>query len=171
VRCRRATRISSAWSHARHVRVEHGDARLRRHGRGWIALRRQGDRTAQCLLAEFEKIHIDIDPSSINKNVRVEVPIIGDCGQALAALIEGWPKVAPKRPSAKRVLWWKKIGEWRRRECLRYDRGARTSSSRKYALERLHALTHDRDTYITTESASTNVGGAVLEVREGPTTG
>ena len=44
-----------------------------------------------------KKIHIDIDPSSINKNVRVDVPIVADCGAALAALIEGWAAAAPNR--------------------------------------------------------------------------
>src|SRR5260370_6177187 len=53
-----------------------------------------------------KKIHIDIDPSSINKNVRIDVPLIGDCGEALAALLAGWPKVAPKRPPAVRQKWW-----------------------------------------------------------------
>jgi acetolactate synthase-1/2/3 large subunit len=98
-----------------------------------------------------KKIHIDIDPSSINKNVRVDVPIIGDCGEALKALIEGWPEVAPKRPSGKRVQWWKKIEEWRSRDCLRYDRGRKDVIKPQYALERLYALTRDRDLFITTE--------------------
>jgi acetolactate synthase-1/2/3 large subunit len=98
-----------------------------------------------------KKIHIDIDPSSINKNVRVDVPVIGDCGEALQALIEGWPKVVPKRPPAKRPQWWKKIDEWRGRDCLRYDRGRKDVIKPQYALERLYALTRERDLYITTE--------------------
>ena len=98
-----------------------------------------------------KKIHIDIDPSSLNKNVRVDVPIIGDCGEALAALLAGWPKAAPKRPSAKRAQWWKQIEEWRGRDCLRYDRGRKDVIKPQYALERLYALTHGRDPYITTE--------------------
>src|ERR1700675_1226078 len=56
-----------------------------------------------------KKIHIDIDPSSINKNVRVDLPIIGDCGEALAALLAGWGKAAPKRQPAGRAKWWKQI--------------------------------------------------------------
>jgi acetolactate synthase-1/2/3 large subunit len=98
-----------------------------------------------------KKIHIDIDPSSINKNVRVDVPIIGDCGEALAAMLEGWPKAAVKRPPAKRAQWWNRIEEWRGRDCLRYDRSRKDVIKPQYALERLYALTRDRDLYITTE--------------------
>jgi acetolactate synthase-1/2/3 large subunit len=98
-----------------------------------------------------KKIHIDIDPSSINKNVRVDVPIVGDCGEALAALLAGWPKTAPKRPPAKRAQWWASIEKWRDRDCLRYDRGRKDIIKPQYALERLYALTRDRDLYITTE--------------------
>jgi acetolactate synthase-1/2/3 large subunit len=98
-----------------------------------------------------KKIHIDIDPSSLNKNVRVDVPIIADCGEALAALLAGWPKVAPKRSSAKRAQWWKQIEGWRSRDCLRYDHGRKDVIKPQYALERLYALTHGRDPFITTE--------------------
>src|SRR5580692_4273436 len=98
-----------------------------------------------------KKIHIDIDPSSINKNVRVDVPIIGDCGEALAALIVGWTKVAPKRPPAGRQKWWKQVEAWRARDCLRYDKSKKDIIKPQYALERLYALTQGRDTYITTE--------------------
>jgi len=98
-----------------------------------------------------KKIHIDIDPSSLNKNVRVDVPIVGDCGLALAALLDGWAKAAPKRQSPGRAKWWGKIEEWRAKDCLRYDRGRRDVIKPQYALERLYALTHERDPYITTE--------------------
>jgi acetolactate synthase-1/2/3 large subunit len=98
-----------------------------------------------------KKIHIDIDPSSINKNVRVDVPIVADCGAALAALIEGWAAAAPKRSPAGRAKWWARIDEWRARDCLRYDRGRKDIIKPQYALERLYALTRDRDLFITTE--------------------
>jgi acetolactate synthase-1/2/3 large subunit len=94
------------------------------------------------------KIHIDIDPSSINKNVRVDLPIIGDVGHAVAALLEGSP---PHRSGADLSRWWDQIGEWRARDCLRYDRGCRTVIKPQYAIERLYALTRDRDVYVTTE--------------------
>src|SRR5580704_11453267 len=69
-----------------------------------------------------KKIHIDIDPSSINKNVRVDVPIVDDCGAALDALVAGWSKIAPKQPPAERQKWWAQIETWRARDCLRYDK-------------------------------------------------
>jgi acetolactate synthase-1/2/3 large subunit len=98
-----------------------------------------------------KKIHIDIDPSSINKNVRVDVPVVADCREALQALIEGWTNAAPKRLPAGRQKWWEQIEGWRGRDCLRYDRTRKDVIKPQYALERLFALTRDRDPYITTE--------------------
>jgi acetolactate synthase-1/2/3 large subunit len=98
-----------------------------------------------------KKIHIDIDPSSINKNVHVDVPIVADCGEALAALLDGWSKAAPKRLPAGRQKWWKQIVAWRSRDCLRYDKSKKDIIKPQYALERLYALTQGRDPFITTE--------------------
>ena len=98
-----------------------------------------------------KKIHIDIDPSSLTKTVRVDVPLVGDCGAALAALLEGWAEAAPKRLPAGRQKWWAQIGEWRGRDCLRYDKSKKDVIKPQYALERLYALTRDRDPFITTE--------------------
>lgn len=106
------------------------------------------------LLSEFspnsKKIHVDIDPSSINKNVRVDLPIIGDCASVLADLIKEWKAVNPKRNAKALAEWWAKIEKWRKRDCLRYQM-SKTIIKPQYALERLYALTKDRDTYITTE--------------------
>jgi acetolactate synthase-1/2/3 large subunit len=96
------------------------------------------------------KIHIDIDPSSINKNVRVDVPIVGDVAQVLRALIAGWKQRAIKPDGKALSQWWKQIEEWRARECLRYV-GSDSIIKPQYALERLYALTRELDTYITTE--------------------
>jgi len=98
-----------------------------------------------------KKIHIDIDPSSINKNVRVDVPVIGDCGEVLAALLAGWPQVARRRDGIAQKQWWRRIDQWRTRDCLRYDRSRKDVIKPQYALERLYALTRERDLYITTE--------------------
>src|SRR5436853_4817389 len=68
-----------------------------------------------------KKIHIDIDPSSINKNVRVDVPLIGDCAEVLGGLVAGWRKVGPRSDGAARKAWWRQIDQWRGRDCLRYD--------------------------------------------------
>lgn len=106
------------------------------------------------LLSEFspnsKKIHVDIDPSSINKNVRVDLPIVGDCASVLADLIKAWKAAKPRRNAKALSDWWAKIEKWRRRDCLRY-RKSKTVIKPQYALERLYALTRDRDLYITTE--------------------
>ncbi|MGD9616137.1 MAG: acetolactate synthase 3 large subunit [Alphaproteobacteria bacterium] len=98
-----------------------------------------------------KKIHIDIDPSSINKNVRVDVPLLGDCGETLAALLAVWRKMGPRSDGTARNAWWRQIASWRARDCLRYDRSRKDIIKPQYALERLYALTRERDPYITTE--------------------
>jgi acetolactate synthase-1/2/3 large subunit len=99
---------------------------------------------------DSKKIHIDIDPSSINKNVRVDVPVLGDAASVLEDLIAVWK--AEKRKSSREKLagWWSRIETWRARQCLRY-RPSDSIIKPQYAIERLYALTKDRDTYITTE--------------------
>jgi acetolactate synthase-1/2/3 large subunit len=97
---------------------------------------------------DSRKIHVDIDPSSINKNVRVDVPILGDAASVLEDLIAVWK--AEKRKTANLAGWWKQIDAWRGRRCLRY-RPSDTIIKPQYAIERLYALTKDRDVYITTE--------------------
>ncbi|MEW6451602.1 MAG: acetolactate synthase 3 large subunit [Pseudomonadota bacterium] len=96
------------------------------------------------------KIHIDIDPSSINKNVKVDVPIVGDCANVITDMLSEWR--AKKAQPDKKALdgWWKQIDKWRARKSLAYKRSDSIIKP-QYALERLYALTKDRDTYITTE--------------------
>jgi acetolactate synthase-1/2/3 large subunit len=98
-----------------------------------------------------KKIHIDIDPSSINKNIRVEVPIIGDAAEALSAILETGVAGLRSFDQGARAEWWRKIESWRARNCLRYDRNRRDLIKPQYAIERLYALTRGRDVYITTE--------------------
>jgi acetolactate synthase-1/2/3 large subunit len=98
-----------------------------------------------------KKIHIDIDPSSINKNVRIDVPLLGDCGEVLSALLTARRKADAAPDGVARNAWWRQVDGWRARECLRYDRAGRDIIKPLYALERLYALTRGRDTYITTE--------------------
>ncbi len=97
-----------------------------------------------------KKIHIDIDPSSINKNVHVDIPIVGDCGNVLADMLEVWRKKAP--PTDKKALkaWWKTLDTWRAKDCLKY-KANKSVIMPQLAIERLYALTKDKDTYITTE--------------------
>lgn len=96
------------------------------------------------------KIHIDIDPSSINKNVVVDLPIVGDAAATLDALIKAW--TADGRTLDQKALkaWWKQIDAWRARDCLRYGESVKAIKP-QYAIQRLYELTKDRDTYITTE--------------------
>ena len=106
-------------------------------------------------LADFSpnsrKIHIDIDPSSINKNVPVEVGIVGDVGHVLEDMIKVW-KAEQTSPDHKALAeWWKSIDRWRARDCLRYENSTKVIKP-QYALQRLYELTKDRDdVYITTE--------------------
>jgi acetolactate synthase-1/2/3 large subunit len=97
-----------------------------------------------------KKIHVDIDPSSINKNVKTEIGIVGDCGNVLRDMLAEWKAVLPKPDRAKIGAWWDEIGTWRAKNCLAY-RGSDSIIKPQYAIERLYALTKDRDPYITTE--------------------
>ncbi|MEM9055254.1 MAG: biosynthetic-type acetolactate synthase large subunit, partial [Pseudomonadota bacterium] len=93
-----------------------------------------------------KKIHIDIDPSSINKVIRADVPVIADCGEALKALLKAWGKT--KQPDL--GDWKAQIDTWRARKCFAYE-GSDSEIKPQYAVERLYELTKDRDTYISTE--------------------
>jgi len=96
------------------------------------------------------KIQIDVDPSSINKNVPVHVPIIGDVAETLAAMIALWRARGSKTRAQAVAKWWRQIAEWRAVDCLRYAPSA-TTIKPQYALQRLEALTKHRDRYICTE--------------------
>ncbi len=95
-----------------------------------------------------KKIHIDIDPSSINKIVQVDVPVIGDCGEALDALLKGWKARKLKKPDLK--SWKAEIAGWRARSCFAYAPSSEAIKP-QYAVERLYELTKERDVYISTE--------------------
>ncbi len=97
-----------------------------------------------------KKIHIDIDPSSINKNVVVDLPIVGDVGSVLEDMIASWNARKLVQDKAAHAAWWKQIDGWRAKKCLTYRQSAEAIMP-QYAIERLHALTKGRDTYITTE--------------------
>jgi len=114
-----------------------------------------------------KKIHIDIDPSNINKNIRVDVPVVGDCAKVLEALIAALKarRFAPDHAALGK--WWKQIETWRKRDCLHYDQGDKIIKP-QYAIERLHALTRDRDTYITTEVGQHQMWAAQLFKFEKP---
>ncbi|MCJ8025237.1 acetolactate synthase 3 large subunit [Shinella yambaruensis] len=97
-----------------------------------------------------KKIHIDIDPSSINKNVRVDVPILGDVGAILEDMVRQWRAAAKDYDKAVQADWWTSIARWRARNSFAY-KASDDVIMPQYAIQRLYELTKDRDTYITTE--------------------
>ncbi len=96
------------------------------------------------------KIHIDIDPSSINKNVAVDLPIVGDVGHVLEDLVRIWRSSSLKLNETALKAWWKQIDVWRSRDCLAYKPSPDVIMP-QYAIQRLYEATKGHDTYITTE--------------------
>ncbi len=97
-----------------------------------------------------KKIHIDIDASSFNKNIRIDVPIQGDVANVLEAMIRIWKETVGNHDKALLDPWWKQIATWRAKKSLAY-RHSRDVIMPQTAVERLYALTKHRETYITTE--------------------
>ncbi|WP_112810192.1 acetolactate synthase 3 large subunit [Ensifer sp.] len=97
-----------------------------------------------------KKIHIDIDPSSINKNVRVDVPILGDVGSVLEDMVRLWRAAKKADDKARLAEWWEGIVKWRARNSLAYAANDDVIMP-QYAIQRLYELSKGRDTYITTE--------------------
>jgi len=100
-----------------------------------------------------KKVHIDIDPSSINKNVKVDLPIVGDVAQVISATIKTIKKVKPnfaKSNKQKISKWWEKIQKWRSIKSFDFVNSTETIKP-QYAVQRLYELTKNKDTYITTE--------------------
>ncbi len=97
-----------------------------------------------------KRIHIDIDPSSVNKNTRADVGIIGDCGYVLEEMLKVWRETVPQVDRNAHKGWWKQIEAWRGRRSLAY-KNSPDYIMPQYAIERLYEKTKDRDVYITTE--------------------
>jgi acetolactate synthase-1/2/3 large subunit len=97
-----------------------------------------------------KKAHIDIDPSSINKVIRVDVPIIGDIAHVLDAVLTLWKARGSRTNKAGLAKWWAQIETWRAVRCLDFANSDRTIKP-QHALLRLEALTKGMDRYITTE--------------------
>ena len=99
---------------------------------------------------ERKIVHIDIDPSSISKRVKVDIPIVGDVKDVLQELIvqikEGQAKLDANALSA----WWNQIGEWRKKECLKFKNSTEVIKP-QYVVETLWNLTKDSDAYITSD--------------------
>ncbi len=98
-----------------------------------------------------KKIHIDIDPSSINKNIHVDVPIVSDAELAIKALMEAWKKHGGNKNKTELENWWKLIESWRNVKCLSY-KNSEEEIKPQYALERLREAIKGRDdVFVTTE--------------------
>ncbi len=97
-----------------------------------------------------KKIHIDVDPSSINKNVKVDLGIVGDCAHVLEDMVRLWRASAITPDKKALAAWWEQIGTWRKKNSLSF-RNSNEIIKPQYAIQRLYELTKDRDTYITTE--------------------
>jgi acetolactate synthase-1/2/3 large subunit len=94
-------------------------------------------------------VHVDIDPSSISKNVKVDVPIVGSVDNVLRAMVEAI-KGGNKRPDAESIAaWWEQIEEWRAKDCLRFDRDSELVKP-QYVLETLYKVTGG-DAYVTSD--------------------
>jgi acetolactate synthase-1/2/3 large subunit len=96
------------------------------------------------------KVHVDIDPSSINKVIRVDVGIVGDVASVLEDALALWKSRGSRVNRDGLAKWWRQIEQWRAVKCLSYKPSTKTIKP-QYALERLEALTRGRDRYITTE--------------------
>ncbi len=97
-----------------------------------------------------KKIHIDIDPSSINKTVRCDIPVIGDVAHALEQMLSLWKSRSLKLDKQAMADWKAQIKKWKAVDCLRYTPNKDVIMP-QYAIERLYELTKDKDAYITTE--------------------
>ncbi|MEX0371040.1 MAG: acetolactate synthase 3 large subunit [Tateyamaria sp.] len=97
-----------------------------------------------------KKAHIDIDPSSINKVIKADIPIVGDVGHVLEDVLKIWKSRGRKTNQSALAQWWSKIEEWRAVDCLKFTQSGKTIKP-QHALARLEALTKDHDRYICTE--------------------
>ena len=100
---------------------------------------------------ERKIIHIDIDPSSISKRVKVDVPIVGDVKDVLTELLTMIRESGLKPDAQALQQWWQTIEGWRSRDCLKYDRGNKDVIKPQMVIETLWNMTHDVDAYVTSD--------------------
>lgn len=96
-------------------------------------------------------IHIDIDPSSISKRVKVDIPIVGDVKDVLTELISMVRETTTRPEAGALAAWWDQIEGWRSRDCLKYDRGNQEVIKPQYVVETLWNMTKGTDTYVTSD--------------------
>ncbi|MCL6609616.1 MAG: acetolactate synthase 3 large subunit [Geminicoccaceae bacterium] len=97
-----------------------------------------------------KKVHVDIDPSSINKNVVVDVPIVGDAELTLLAMLDAWQRRANQVDRSRLEGWWRKIAAWQAVDSLRFRQNGRVIKPQT-AIKRLWEATRDREVYVTTD--------------------
>ena len=100
---------------------------------------------------ERKIIHIDIDPSSISKRVKVDVPIVGDVKDVLTELINMVRETSTRADEKALAGWWEAIEGWRSTDCLKYDRGNKDVIKPQHVVETLWNMTKDADAYITSD--------------------
>jgi acetolactate synthase I/II/III large subunit len=96
-------------------------------------------------------VHIDVDPSSISKRVKVDIPIVGDVKEVLSELISQIRESGQKPDAAALGGWWETIEGWRKKDCLRYDRANRDVIKPQHVIETLWNMTKDVETYVTSD--------------------
>lgn len=102
-------------------------------------------------LVERKIIHVDIDPSSISKRVKADVPIVGDVREVLRDMLAQFDELGAKPDEAELTAWWKQINQWRKKDCLAYDRTNLEVIKPQHVIETLWDMTHDQDVYITSD--------------------
>ena len=100
---------------------------------------------------ERKIIHIDIDPSSISKRVKVDIPIVGDVKDVLTELINMVRETTTRMDSQALAGWWSTIEAWRSKDCLKYDNSNKDVIKPQYVVETLWNMTKDVETYITSD--------------------
>jgi len=106
--------------------------------------------TVEHFSPESKKAHIDIDASSINKVIRVDIPIVGDVAHVLEDLLKVWKSRGRKTDAEGNAKWWRQINEWRAVDCLAFKQTG-PNIRPQHAMARLEALTKSHDRYICTE--------------------
>jgi acetolactate synthase I/II/III large subunit len=94
-------------------------------------------------------IHIDVDPSSISKRVRVDIPIVGDVREVLIELLAQIDATATRPDPVKLAAWWKQVNEWRKKDCLRYEKNG-SAIKPQYVIEKLWEVTGG-DAFVTSD--------------------
>ncbi|GAA3998867.1 acetolactate synthase 3 catalytic subunit [Comamonas faecalis] len=100
---------------------------------------------------ERKIIHVDVDPSSISKRVKVDIPIVGDVKEVLSELIAMIREAKQKPDASALAAWWERIEGWRSQDCLQYDHGNQDVIKPQHVVETLWNMTKDDDVYITSD--------------------